>query len=285
MDTLNNPVQERDDDFCLGIVIPLKSEQVSKSWKLVYESLEKTLVSIGNQGSSKFRVCVVCHEVPPLSIFDSPWCDAVTIDVPAPDIAGKKPSEKQVLFEKDRTAKLEFGSNRLVEGGCTHIFALDADDLIHRDFVSTVEQYQHYQSLVFKYGYLNFQRYKLINKTSSFDLYCGSCCVVQASLLYMRLSDSTVKDFVFRLISHSSYAPTFKKLDISCFVPQSYLVMYMREHGENISAQRADLYQGNSWLKSFSEWLRRRLKRSKRFTTALVRSFAVSRDVKSQFGL
>lgn len=273
-------------DFLLGIVIPLKSKVVSKNWLDVTEALQKTLGSIQNQTIEQVMTVVVCHEVPDIPIRHCQGFQFISVDqFPPPNVKGLERKPRQLLYEKDRTQKINIGVKALLERGCTHIFSLDADDLIHRDFTQTIKNNASAQAILLKRGFLNFQQYNVVNYTESFDVFCGSCCVMNASTVYLQ-RDNELYTF-FEWYSHPNYEKSLKMIGMEYVVPEEYIVMYMREHGENISAD-ADALPRISLSLTWQDikyivW--RTTRTAKRYLLAKFRSLSVPKDINSQFGL
>ena len=273
-------------DFLLGIVIPLKSKVVSNSWSDVTNALSKTLNSILNQTNKQVKSIVVCHEIPDIPLENSESIKFVSVEqFSPPNIRGLGRNKRQLLYEKDRTQKINIGVKALLEKGCTHIFSLDADDLIHRDFTQTIKNNASAQAILLKRGFLNFQQYNVVNYTESFDVFCGSCCVMNASTVYLQ-RDNELYTF-FEWYSHPNYEKSLKMIGMEYVVPEEYIVMYMREHGENISADddaSPALSLSLSW-RDIKHFITRMAYKTKRYWLAKFRSLSVPKNINSQFGL
>ena len=273
-------------DFLLGIVIPLKSKVVSNSWSDVTNALSKTLNSILNQTNKQVKSIVVCHEIPDIPLENSESIKFVSVEqFSPPNIRGLGRNKRQLLYEKDRTQKINIGVKALLEKGCTHIFSLDADDLIHRDFTQIIKNNASAQAILLKRGFLNFQQYNVVNYTESFDVFCGSCCVMNASTVYLQ-RDNELYTF-FEWYSHPNYEKSLKMIGMEYVVPEEYIVMYMREHGENISADddaSPALSLSLSW-RDIKHFITRMAYKTKRYWLAKFRSLSVPKNINSQFGL
>ncbi|TPV62107.1 hypothetical protein FJ444_02230 [Aestuariibacter sp. GS-14] len=273
-------------DFLLGIVIPLKSRMVSNSWHDVTDALSKTLRSILNQTNKQVKTIVVCHEVPGIPLESIESIQFISVNqFPPPNIKGLERKQRQLLYEKDRTQKINIGVKALIEQNCTHIFSLDADDLIHQDFTQIIKNNAHAQAVLLKRGYLNFQQYNVINHTDNFDVFCGSCCVMNASSVYLQRDNKEYT--IFEWYSHPNYEQSFKMLGINYFIPEEYIVMYMREHGENISADDDALPTPSlslSW-REIKCIISRITYIAKRYLLAKFRSLSVPKNINSRFGL
>ena len=167
----------------IGIVIPLKSRMVSNDWSATVNNLRATLASVNNQSSKSFSCVVVCHEAPNISSFENIAIEK-DIQIPVPKL-GQNPSINQLLYEEDRCKKILFGIFILKKkhDDITHWFALDADDLLHQDFIWSVESKLEYDAIVIKKGYIFYSDKKVFNWENNFDQYCGSSAIIGSDLL------------------------------------------------------------------------------------------------------
>ena len=118
----------------LVFVVPLKSEQVSKSWDKVSQLLERTLKSICNQTSSQFQVVVVCHEKP-LVRFSHPAIEYVQMIYDIPEHPNKI-----VKGLTDKGRKVLRGIVEAKKYNPTHVMLVDADDCVSSKLASFVEK-------------------------------------------------------------------------------------------------------------------------------------------------
>jgi hypothetical protein len=168
----------------LTFIIPLRSSQVSKSWKKVSELLERTLKSICNQIVTEFEVVVVCHEKPEIE-FSHPRIHYAEVDfsVPLEDIASK---------DRDQARKMWVGLNLAKNINPSHIMFVDSDDCVSNQLADFVLKNPEKNGWYLKQGYeypdgsetiyfrkKNFHRktgtshiikYKLLEKFLSFEL-------------------------------------------------------------------------------------------------------------------
>lgn len=115
----------------LVFIIPLKSAQLSSSWERVCQLLERTVKSACNQTSPNFKVLIVCHEKPELSLVD-PRVSYLSVDLPLPsDYEGK---------EKDKMSKMLIGMREAFSLNPSHIMFVDADDCVSNRLVEFVDQ-------------------------------------------------------------------------------------------------------------------------------------------------
>ena len=242
----------------IAIVIPLKAKKVADNWKIVEDSLFKTLQSIRQQTDSNFYACVTGHDSPHYltdntTLFEH--IDFVPFDELAPPTLCNDSSKNQEKFEKDRCAKIQSGYKYLQDkyADITHLFPLDADDLLHKDFVRTLVTLGH-SNYIIENGYFYYLSSRLVNKTTSFSTYCGSSAILSRQLIEKELEQEG--RFLFKHIGHVNMRDYLDKSGISFAVPQERLVMYVRDNGENISRQVngsfARKFKRNTimWLKS-----------------------------------
>ncbi|PTB92574.1 hypothetical protein C9974_12210 [Marinobacter sp. B9-2] len=229
----------------LGIVIPLKSKKVSKDWRLTCDNLQATVNSIINQKQSDFNVLIVGHERPEF-LSDEPYRSKKIFfeeltELTPPNSQTDK-IKNQLLFEKDRCSKILKGVNSLRKSDpeINYWFPLDADDLIHRNFVSEIYEIiskNEYDFIVLNRGYIFYKSSNTFIKENNFSLYCGSSAIVKDHLIpnHANIADNSYRDFIFGQIPHTQMLEYAKENKMSLHVPEKHIVMYCKDHGENIS--------------------------------------------------
>jgi hypothetical protein len=241
----------------LGIVIPLKSKRVARDWDAVCNCLEETLRSLHNQSSEDWVAVVVGHERP--AIRWQSFSDQISWVVSPhalPPITGGGSFSKYVDFDRilDKHRKMGIGMRHLQGQGVTDWYVLDADDLVHRDFVRTLNSLPHQAGWLCRTGYLwykDLQRWMPCDKMLNL---CGSTAVISAALFsvpstdrddglvqipWCRMSHSNIEAF---LTPHLAGAdPTFPFPAIA----------YTLSHGDNCSDEfRATFYARlKVWIK------------------------------------
>ena len=257
----------------IAIVIPLKAKKVAGNWKIVEDSLFKTLESIRQQTDSHYYACVVGHDYPHYltnntKLFEN--IDFVNFDEIAPPILCNNSSKNQEKFEKDRCAKIQRGYTYLLDkyDDVTHLFPLDADDLLHKDFVRTLGALNQ-PNYIIENGYFYYLSSRLVNKTTSFSTYCGSSAILSRQLLEQEREQNG--RFLFKHIGHVNMRDYLDKSGIAFIVPQKRLVMYVRDNGENISRQ-----VNGSFARKFKRNAIMRLKSIMLSTPYIVKKFGVN---------
>lgn len=227
----------------IGIVIPLKAKSVAKNWDLTCRNLDLTIKSICNQTSCAFRAVVVGHDCP--DYFTKDYSSSIGLieflafACSPPPVLSVNETDNQVRFELDRCAKIMKGMMFLnsLNVGITHWYALDADDLINKNFVKTLIGYGSRDAFVLDYGYHFFKSTGIINKDNEFSLYCGSSTIISTRFLNLpqEFSSADVKKFIFGGVSHVHMKKYLVSNGVDVCTPDERLVMYVRDNGENIS--------------------------------------------------
>jgi hypothetical protein len=259
----------------IGIVIPLKAKIISKNWDQVCDSLQQTVGSVLGQQCQDFRVVVVGHNCPDFleEVAHNGECIFVDFDELEPPKRTTDEPSNQLKYETDRCSKILKGIIALKhkDEHITHWFALDADDLVHDLFVSTLTQLPEYDGFLIKSGYFYFHQHGIFNKTKEFHMYCGSSAIISDKFFKLpkKINEKSFREIPFGNVSHGDMDKYFESMNISYNSPSAPLMMYVRGHGDNIS----DGYI-NSWLI-----------RIKQKIGMLVRMRILSAKTKKAFGL
>jgi len=261
----------------IGIVVPLKSRQVAKNWSVTSRNLQATVNSILAQDSNAYSAVVVGHDVPDFFndiYYKNSKCKFLFYDDFSPPVVDQNESENQLKYEFDRCTKILRGVMYLKESSpsITHWFALDADDLIHDNFITILNGYKKYRAIILDNGYFYFKNTGIINKSKEFSAYCGSSAIISDQ--YFNIPDVVDKKSYrmtpFGAISHVHMKNRMLNEGRSVAVPDEYLIMYVRGNGENISS---DAYCDTIY------------KKFKRYIKMLLRIRFVGREVKVHFGI
>jgi hypothetical protein len=125
-------------DCELVFVIPLKSAKVASDWELTQKLLRSTLACVNSQPGS--RAIVVCNEVPDV--------EATIVEADF-QIADKTVAE----LRYDKMRKCHLGLQHAARFSPKRAMLLDADDLLHRDFVQHVTRFDPSVGLIARHGY------------------------------------------------------------------------------------------------------------------------------------
>ena len=166
----------------LVFVIPLKSKQISRSWELTEKLFERTIKSVCNQTSSKFRVIVTCHEIPSVK-FSHPFIEYFQVNYPLN--LNLQNQELKKLKESDKVRKVITGLAYAQNYQPSHIMIVDADDCVSKHLAKFVEKNPNKNGWFLNKGYLytegsNF----LFKKRNNFNHWCGTSNIFRANLYY-----------------------------------------------------------------------------------------------------
>ncbi|WP_017444362.1 hypothetical protein [Gayadomonas joobiniege] len=244
----------------IGILIPLKAKAVAKNWQEVANSAYQTVQSVLHQTNSCFSVALVGHDCPEnlTQVTHAGKPVFVPFDAfPPPVVNPTDEMLNQKNYEIDRCSKILKGMQVLAErdSDITHWFALDADDLLHKNFVSTLIKAGDHQGFIIENGYFYFAKWKIFNATNEFYYYCGSSAVISQSLFTIpdTLTKDSYRGMPFGAISHVHMKEYFEKNNLIYFIPQEKLLMYVRANGDNISDGYLD--SGYKKLRAFASML------------------------------
>lgn len=247
----------------LAIIIPLKSEVVSRDWKLVQQNLLRTIKSITNQTSNSFCLLIVGHECPAYMPELSKQHDNIsfiTLSECAPPLikSASDKNEKQLMFDTDKSYKILKGFMHLKQKdpSISHWFSMDADDLLHEDFVSelenTVDIANANDAIILNNGYFYYEKYGVFNVSRVFSQFCGSSCILGTNLLDipLEIKPENLNKILFNKVAHTQMLSYLVANNIKFQVPKKKLVMYIRDNGENISAGKNEfIYRIKRYLK------------------------------------
>jgi hypothetical protein len=244
----------------LGIILPLKSRLVSRDWDVVSSCLVATLRSLENQSCCHWRAVVVGHEKPDVAWHDYSnnisWVSSPHGLPPIRD-GGHFTRHSDFDYILDKNRKTAIGMRHLLGQAITDWFVLDADDLMHRDFVQTLSSMPQQAGWLIKNGYLWYQDLKRWMPSGNMLNLCGSTAVINAGLFEVPHSDcdEDLKKIPWCRMSHSDMT-TFLQPHLGGSDPTLPLpaTAYTLSHGDNCSDEF------RSSLKSRMKfWLRKRV--------------------------
>ncbi|TDU71410.1 hypothetical protein EI77_02534 [Prosthecobacter fusiformis] len=260
----------------LGFVIPLKSKRVSRNWRAVCDCLEATLCSLKNQSSGQWYAVVVGHEKPPLQWESLPdnieWCSSEH-ELPPIREGGSFTNHTDFDYILDIRRKISTGMRHLQTKQISYWSLLDADDLVHRDFVLTLDQLPHQAGWLVKSGYLWYQDLQRWMPTEQLINLCGSTAIISSSVFEVpysnqdtdlhqipwgRISHSGMEDFLIPYLKGAD--PTFPLAGIA----------YTLSHGDNCSDEFRHSYKARIKL-----WIKKRLL-TRALNPAFARDFSIN---------
>ncbi len=178
----------------LVFIIPLKSQQVSKSWSRLSQLFERCLQSVCNQTSCDFRVIVVCHEKPDIQFHHSK-INYIKVDFPAPNLDSASFGEVRGIGDTDKAKKVLTGLAYAEKFQPSHIMVVDADDCVSKYLTELVNQHPQCDGWYFKKGYVYEEGSKLVYlNTKNFNQSCGTSIIIKYSLYHLLFPNENYYD-------------------------------------------------------------------------------------------
>lgn len=228
-----------DKDQRLAIVIPLRAKVNSIDWEKTSETLQRTLKSIIAQTSNKYSCIVVGHDDPEFETgsYNDAGVEFHKITEPEPicfmDFEGQR--EKQKAIDADKNMKLRIGISLFLNStvAFSHWFALDADDLIAKDFVEVSLAYEIKHGAILSRGYQYNINANTVQLRNNFHTYCGSSSIL-ADCHVSPYKDDTSKIPWFSY-SHMNIEQFFlREVHNPCTILKEPIVCYVK-HEDNSS--------------------------------------------------
>lgn len=225
----------------IGIVVPLVAKSVSKCWQTDCELVEATTKSILQQSNPSFRCIVVGHDCPEQLEGKQHAGNDIFLAFSdlEPPVVGENNAEAQLKYEVDRCSKTLKGIMHLkkTQPDITHWFAVDSDDLIHRDFVKTLVEGPEKDAYLIKNGYFYYKNNNIFTLTDEFYSYCGSSSIISDKYFQLPndITETAYKGIPFGAVSHVNIGRYLEKRGVEYHVPDKRLLMYVRDSGTNIS--------------------------------------------------
>jgi hypothetical protein len=164
----------------LVFVIPLKSQQVSKSWERVCKLFERTLRSVCNQTSPNFRVIVVCNEKPQIE-FSHPNLTYLEVDFSTP-----KETNPVARGDTDKGRKLLKGLIYAEKFSPSHTMTVDADDCVSKYLAQLCDKYPQENGWYVSRGYKYQEDSSFIYiKRNNFYRMCGTSNILRYDLNFL----------------------------------------------------------------------------------------------------
>ena len=172
------PCQSDGRPFRLGIVIPLQSQSTARCWEQVEGRLRVTTGTLCQQTSNAWEAVIVGQDRPSLDALGLANLSFLKFDQPPPP-AGTGGLTGMWARRRDGQAKKVAGLRFLAaRRTITHWFFLDADDLLHEEFIATLSRMIPFDLAVVRHGHAYYptqQRYRHINRI---DQICGSTVIL-----------------------------------------------------------------------------------------------------------
>ncbi|MCG7638522.1 MULTISPECIES: hypothetical protein [unclassified Alteromonas] len=261
----------------VGIVIPLKSKKISRDWQVTCQSLHATLSSIENQTNRSFTAIVIGHEKPDFLEYEFPDIIFETIDFPPPDRASSDFTHQKLV--EDKNLKIVSGIKALrARKRVDYWYQIDADDLIHCDFINTITELK-VSAAIIENGYILFKKSGKIIPTNEMSQYCGSTSILADHLIELpnHIDLQSIKCIPWASVAHKNMKDFLQERhpeDYEMLSP--YLLCYVLASGDNIS---------DSWRKSLYQRISHYFKpyvKGKKIPKDLALQFPLNQDVSNK---
>lgn len=244
----------------LGIVIPLKAKAASRDWGVTSACLEQTLRSVEGQTSTNWVAVVVGHERPDFLRFGEFAVEFERLDTPPVrrpvDAHRKRNSIWEVEYTLDKNRKIVRGMQLLRNRGVDYWFALDSDDLIHRELIDRLSSIDLKSGAILDGGYLVFASKRRAISYADMSAICGSTSILRASdcPIPQSLDVRDIQRVPYCRYSHTDMTRYFEDERNGEFVRiKEKLLAYSLGHGDNCSdGFRDTLFQRiKAWSKPY----------------------------------
>jgi glycosyltransferase involved in cell wall biosynthesis len=223
----------------VGIIIPLKSKQVSDNWVATSALLEQTLHSIRNQTSVNVEVVICCHEKPLIAAESLSGYTLIECTLPLPVLNKDEiiTHYKQIDYIVDKTRKICMGLQHLKKKEVEYYFVLDADDLIHKELLSYVLKEADPNGYIITKGYEYFVREQRCIHKNHMDKICGSTAIIHKKHVQIpeELIDSELWKNPWGRLSHGDIQDWFTQNSIPLKEIPFNALLYKLNHGQNAS--------------------------------------------------
>lgn len=226
----------------LGIVIPLKSKQISRDWKITSETLQQSLESLKKQSMQNFEVMVVGHECPEFlktTIAENIHFSAVTFAVPN----RRDPDFSHQNLIQDKNMKIVTGLQALQNRNITYWYQLDSDDVVRNDFMEKVAKVKGHSGAIIEGGYLIYTEQKRYIETEQMSQYCGSTSIISNEYLTLppSVTPESIKVVPWARYSHRNIKRFFsEELENPAIDINDNVLGYILGSGDNISDRWRD---------------------------------------------
>lgn len=215
----------------LVFVIPLKSQEVSKSWERVTQLFERCIKSVCNQTSTEFHVIVVCNQQPKIE-FTHPNITYLTVNFDQ--------AKDEKLIDRgctDKGRKILKGLIYARRFSPTHTMAVDADDCVSQKLAIFVKQHPGANGWFVNKGYKYQENSEYVYvKRWNFYKMCGSCNILRYDLNFLPTNEEYNRGYGYykHYIDHEKVRQTLiEKTQPLQPLPFAGAV-YVVETGENI---------------------------------------------------
>ncbi|MEB3213624.1 MAG: glycosyltransferase family A protein [Leptolyngbyaceae bacterium] len=228
-------------------VIPLKSEKVSKSWGNVCRLFERCLQSVCHQTDPEFRVIVVCHEKPNVSV-QHPHLQYLCVDFLPP---GENIEQRRM----DKAKKTIIGLRHAASFAPDHVMVVDADDCLSCRIAEFTNRHRQANGWFLNTGYVYQEKSPFIYfRKSHFHHWCGTCNIVRFDLWPIPENDDDYPSDLIDYYSGSNHRNIEKTLKSNGTPLEPFPLTgaaYVIGNGENIYQQGFSTIHGSNQGKPF----------------------------------
>jgi len=230
----------------IGIVIPLKSKSNSRDWSVTSLSLKATVDSIENQTDDNYLVIITGHDCPDfLRNYSNHKIIFKKAEFRTPDRNDPDFTVQNLI--NDKRLKIVSGLYELREKKLSFIYQLDSDDLIHKEFISSIKKYSKSDAIILKGGYLYYKKSQKYIETLELDKYCGSTVIAKSGSFDMpdKIDLDQITKIPWTKYRHMNIHKFFENTTHdSIKYLDDKLVAYVLSSGDNFSDRWRD-----SWFK------------------------------------
>lgn len=165
----------------LVFITSLRHPQNSSNYAKVEQLLDRTLRSVCAQTDDRFKVVVVCNQIPTgIPAFIN--VHYVKVDFPPPSEVNQARTGLPAVL-KDKGTKYVIGLKKAEEFNPDYIMFLDADDYLHKDIAGFVNAQGKENGWFVNQGYVYRDGGLLLSKTDNFNQVCGSSNILKFDLV------------------------------------------------------------------------------------------------------
>ena len=154
----------------LTFIIPLRAPESCNNWETVSKACTGTLQSIANQTSSNYQCVLVCHQ-PPSTLPVVENLKIIQVEYAPPKNYEERKNDKQ--------QKIERACEYLKQHPSEFSMNLDADDRVHKELVSFVENCETSYGWRIGRGYVYPGERWMRQHKDTFDQLCGSSIITR----------------------------------------------------------------------------------------------------------
>ena len=162
-----------------NFLVPFLAKCTTSQWEKACGLLEDTLRSACNQTDQRFRVLIICHEIPDIN-FDRRKCEFIKVNLPIVYPLETEPNREPIFIQRtDKGRKILAGIKESRRDNSHYFMVLDADDLVSSKLVAYCLNQQNPNGYFINAGYRNdAQLPGYLFKRKNFYHECGSSFIL-----------------------------------------------------------------------------------------------------------